>query len=783
MTDKKENKEKPDPRKADRDEFDKQALIYHRMHPPGKLGVVATKPLANQRDLSLAYSPGVAAACRAIVDDPLEASTVTARANLVGVVTNGTAVLGLGNIGALASKPVMEGKAVLFKAFSNIDVFDIEVNETDVERFCNAVAALEPTFGGINLEDIKAPECFEIERELRERMNIPVFHDDQHGTAICVAAGVLNAMGIIDKKVEECRIVCSGAGAAALACLNMLQAVGAKRSNITVFDLQGVVYSGREEHMDQYKGAYARDDVDSKFTLEQALDGADIFLGLSAPGVLDPEYVKKMARDPLIFALANPVPEIWPEDAKGAREDALIATGRSDYPNQINNVLCFPFLFRGALDCGATSINEEMKVACAQAIAELARQEATEVVASAYEDQKLSYGRDFFIPKPFDSRLILEIAPAVARAAEETGVAARPIEDYDAYHERLSAFVYRSTMVMKPVFEKARKDPRRVVYAEGEAERVLRAVQVVVDEQLAKPILIGRRGVVQRRIEQLDLRLEFDRDFELCDPEDDPRYRDYWTLYHQIMGRKGCSPETAKTVVRTDTTVIAALMLKREEADAMICGYTGVFQTHLKHIEDILGRHPQVRDLSALTMLIMPKGTLFLADTHVSPEPTADEMAELAVMSAHQVRRFGIEPKIAMLSHSNFGTSSTESAERMRRAVAALRRHHPELEVEGEMQADTALDEQIRKRLLPDAQLKGQANLLLMPSLDAANIAYNLVKQLTASLSVGPMLIGCAKPAHIVTQSVTARGIVNMTAIAVTDSQLEQQSELKFYGM
>jgi len=777
MNDKKDERA-TDQRASDREEFDKQALIYHRMDPPGKLGVVATKPLANQRDLSLAYSPGVAAACRAIVEDPLEASTVTARANLVGVISNGTAVLGLGNIGALASKPVMEGKAVLFKAFSNIDVFDIEVDETDVDRFCDAVAVLEPTFGGINLEDIKAPECFEIERRLRERMNIPVFHDDQHGTAICVAAGVLNAMELVDKKIENCRIVCSGAGAAALACLNMLQSLGAKKENITIFDIVGVVHEGREEQMDEYKGAYARD-VDPKLTLEQALDGADIFLGLSAPGVLKPEYIKNMDHDPLIFALANPVPEIWPEEAKAARDDAIMATGRSDYPNQVNNVLCFPFLFRGALDCGATEINEEMKVACAQAIARLARKEAAEAVASAYGDQRLTFGRDFVIPKPFDPRLILEIAPAVARAAEETGVAARPIEDHDAYYERLSAFVYRSTMVMKPVFEQARQDPKRVVYAEGEAERVLRAIQVVVDEHLAEPILIGRRAVVQRRIEQMDLRLEIDRDFELCDPEDDPRYREYWTLYHQIMGRKGCSPETAKTVVRTDTTVIAALMVKRQEADAMLCGYTGIYQDHLKHIDDILGRRERVRDLSAVTMLIMPKGTLFLADTHVTPKPTADELAEVAVLAAHQVQRFGIEPKIAVLSHSNFGTSNANSARRAREAVALLRRNHPELEVEGEMQADTAMDENIRKRLLPDAQLRGMPNLLILPSLDSANIAYNLIKQLTASLSVGPMLLGCDMPAHIVTPSVTARGLVNMTAVAVTDAQMAEEGQLK----
>jgi len=756
--------------KTDREEFDKQALIYHRMAPPGKISVEPTKPLANQRDLSLAYSPGVAAACRAITEDALEASTVTARANLVGVVTNGSAVLGLGNIGSLASKPVMEGKGVLFKAFSNIDVFDIEVDQPDVDRFCDAVAALEPTFGGINLEDIKAPECFEIERRLRERMDIPVFHDDQHGTAICVAAAVMNAMALVDKRVEDLRVVCSGAGAAAIACLNMLQSIGVAQRNITVCDAQGVVYTGRSPDMDPYKAAYASD-TDAR-TLVDALDGADVFLGLSVPNVLGADGLARMARDPLIFALANPVPEIWPEDARAARADAIIATGRSDYPNQINNVLCFPFIFRGALDCGATTVNEDMKIACARAIAELAQREATEGVANAYQDQSLTFGRDFLIPKPFDPRLILQIAPAVARAATESGVAARPIADFHAYHERLSAFVYRSTMVMKPVFEKARSAPKRVVFAEGEEERVLRAVQVVVDEGLAQPILIGRREVLRRRIEKLDLRLEIDRDFELTDPEDDPRYREYWTLYQRIMGRKGVSPDTARTVVRTDTTVIGALMVERGEADALICGYTGIYQDHLRHVDDILGRKEGVRDLSALTMLILPKGPLFLADTHISAKPSAQELAEMAVLSAQAQRRFGIEPKIAVVSHSNFGTSDEAAAQRAREAVAILRRDYPELEVEGEMQADAAMDAQIRERLFPDSKLTGTANMLLMPSLDAANIAYNLTKQLTQSLSVGPMLMGAKKPAHIVTPSVTARGIVNMTAIAVTDAQL-----------
>ena len=755
-----------------REEFDKQALIYHRMDPPGKLSVVATKPLANQRDLGLAYSPGVAAACRAIVDDPLEASKVTARANLVGVVTNGSAVLGLGNIGALAAKPVMEGKAVLFKAFSNIDVFDIEVDQPDVDRFCDAVAALEPTFGGINLEDIKAPECFEIERRLGERMNIPVFHDDQHGTAICVAAATLNAMKVVGKRVEDLRIVCTGAGAAALACLDMLCSVGARKDQITIFDAKGVVHTDREEGMDQYKDRYARE-TDAR-TLDDIIEGADLFLGLSAGGILTADMVKRMAPDPLIFALANPVPEIWPEEAVAARDDVIMGTGRSDYPNQINNVLCFPFIFRGALDCGATEINDAMKVACAEAIAALAQKETTEAVANAYEDQSLTFGREFLIPKPFDPRLILEIAPAVARAAMETGVATRPIQDFEAYNSRLHAFVYRSTMVMKPVFEKARQAPKRVVFADGEQERVLRAIQVVVDEGLATPIVIGRREVVRRRLERLDLRLDIDTDFELCDPESDPRYRDYWTLYHQCMARKGVSPDTARTIVRTNNTVIATLMVKRGEADGMICGHTGIYQDHLRDVDDILGRRPRVNHLSGLTMLIMPKGTLFLADTHISPKPDLDALAEMAVLAARQMRRFGIEPKVALLSHSNFGTSDSDAARRVREAVAILRRDHPDLEVEGEMQGDAALDKHIRERLFPEAELKGSANLLIMPSLDAANIAYNLLKQTTDALSVGPILLGCDRPAHIVTPSVTARGIVNMTAIAVTDAQLQQ---------
>lgn len=748
--------------------FDQEALYYHRLPPYGKLSVVATKPLANQRDLSLAYSPGVAAACREIERDPAEAATLTARANLVGVISNGTAVLGLGSIGPLAAKPVMEGKAVLFKKFAGIDVFDIEVDEKDVDRFCNVVAALEPTFGGINLEDIKAPECFEIERRLREKMNIPVFHDDQHGTAIIVSAAVFNALELVGKKFEDIKIVASGAGAAALACLAMLEAMGARRENIWVTDIDGLVYEGREQ-MDPYKGIYAqKSDLRS---LNDVIDGADVFLGLSAPNVLTPDMVKRMGKAPIIMALANPNPEILPEDAQEARPDAIVATGRSDYPNQVNNVLCFPFIFRGALDVGATTINEEMKVAAAKAIAALARREVSEVVAKAY-GKTGGFGREHLIPKPFDPRLILEIAPAVAKAAMETGVATRPIEDFEAYNARLESFVYRSGTVMKPIFDRAIGDPKRVVYAEGEEERVLRAVQVVVDDKIAHPILIGRRKVVKNRIEKLGLRLKIDRDFELCDPENDPRYKDYWTEYHDLTGRQGVSPELAREVVRTRTTVIGALMVRLGQADALICGTIGRFRDHLKHVRRVIGVRSGARDFSTLNMLILNKGIYFFADTHVSFDPTAEEVAEMAILAAEEVKRFGIEPKIALLSHANFGSSDSPTSIKMRQAVAILQRE-TDLEVEGEMHADTALDETLRATLLPDNKLTGLANLLIMPTLDAANIAYNAVKMLGDGLSVGPIMVGASRPVHVLTTSVTARGIVNMTAVAVVDAQME----------
>ncbi|MCR9222228.1 MAG: NADP-dependent malic enzyme [Alphaproteobacteria bacterium] len=752
--------------------FDDEALKYHRMPPAGKLAVTATKPMANQRDLSLAYSPGVAAACRAIVDDPAEAAAVTARGNLVAVISNGTAVLGLGQIGPLASKPVMEGKAVLFKKFAGIDVFDIEVDEREVEKFCDIVAALEPTFGGVNLEDIKAPECFEIEKRLKARMNIPVFHDDQHGTAIIVSAAAVNALELVGKRFEEVKIVCSGAGAAALACLDMLVTMGAKRENVTVCDIAGVVYAGRVDEMDPYKARYARE-TEAR-ALGEVIAGADLFLGLSAPGVLAPEMVAEMAANPVIFALANPTPEIWPEEAQAVRPDAILATGRSDYPNQVNNVLCFPFLFRGALDVGATAINEEMKVACAKAIASLARKEVTEVVAKAYGEIG-GFGKEHLIPKPFDLRLILEVAPAVAQAAMESGVATRPISDFDAYRQKLSEFVYRSGTVMKPIFDRAMQDPKRVVYAEGEEARVLRAVQVVVDDRIARPVLIGRRAVVENRIERLGLRLRIDEDFELCDPENDPRYKEYWTTYQHLMGRKGVSPEYAREVARTRTTVIGALMVHLGQADALICGTVGQFSKHLKHVRDIVGRRPDARDLSTLSMLILSKGVYFIADTQVSYEPTAEELAEMVELAAEEVGRFGITPKIAMLSHSNFGLSDSPSARRVREAVALLQARRPDLEVEGEMHADAALDPELRASIFPESKLTGAANLLVMPSLDAANIAYNAVKMLGDGLSVGPILVGARKPAHVLTPSVTARGVVNMTALAVVDAQIHEE--------
>lgn len=749
-----------------------RALAYHRLAPAGKLEIQPTKPLATQDDLALAYSPGVAFACEDIVQDPLNARDVTARGNLVGVITNGTAVLGLGNIGPLASKPVMEGKGVLFKKFAGIDVFDVEVDELDPDKFVNTVAALEPTFGAINLEDIKAPECFYIEEELKKRMKIPVFHDDQHGTAIIVASAIYNGLEIVGKKIEEVKLVTSGAGAAALACLDLLVDMGMKVENIWVTDLHGVAYKGRKEEMDPRKERFAKE-TDAR-TLDEVIEGADVFLGLSAPRVLKQAMVKKMAAKPLVMALANPTPEILPHEVKEVRDDAIIATGRSDFPNQVNNVLCFPFIFRGALDVGATCINEAMKIACVKAVANLARREQSDVVASAYGDQQMSFGPEYLIPKPFDPRLMTEIAPAVAKAAMESGVATRPIEDFDAYISRLNGFNYKSGQVMRPVFQQAKANPKRVVYGEGENECVLRAVQTAVDDGLVKPILIGRRQVVEARIEKLGLRLKENETFELCDPENDTRYRDYWTHYHGLMERRGVNPEAARTIIRTNTTVIAALMVLRREADAMVVGTVGQYTWHVRHIEDVLGVQDGVTQLSALTGLITPKGPLFICDTHITPDPSAEDLVDMTLRAAEEVRRFGIEPKIALVSHANFGSRNNPTAVKMHKAMEILLEKAPHLEIEGEMHADAALSEKVRLQIFPNSRLKGAANLLVMPSLDAANITYNALKIISDAQPFGPILLGSKHSAHVVTNSATVRGILNISALASVDAQSKQ---------
>jgi malate dehydrogenase (oxaloacetate-decarboxylating)(NADP+) len=750
-------------------QLDENALHYHSHPRPGKLEIQATKPLGNQRDLALAYSPGVAAPCRAIAENPALAFEYTARGNLVAVVSNGTAVLGLGAIGPLASKPVMEGKAVLFKKFAGIDVFDIEVDATGIDRFVDVVAALEPTFGGINLEDIKAPECFEIEARLRGRMGIPVFHDDQHGTAIIVAAAVTNALELAGKRIEEAKIVTSGAGAAALACLDLLLLLGARRDNIWVTDIEGVVHAGRDVLMDRWKSLYAQETPHR--SLADVVDGADVFLGLSAPRVLKPEMVARMAERPLILALANPEPEIMPESAREARPDAMICTGRSDYPNQVNNVICFPYIFRGALDVGAREINEAMKMAAVRAIAALAREEPTDVVARAYGGETATFGPDYLIPTPFDQRLILRIAPAVARAAMESGVAARPIPDFDAYQDRLNSFVLRSGLIMKPVMAAAKTNAKRIVYAEGEDERVLRAAQIVLEEGLATPILIGRPQVVESRAARYGLKIRPGRDFEIVNPEDDPRYRDYVDHYFALVGRKGITPEASRTAIRTNTTVIGALAVRRGDADAMICGLEGRFDRHLRDIRQIIGQAEGVHDLSALSMLISTYGTVFLSDTYVCADPSAEHIAETTLLAASHIERFGIAPKAALLSHSNFGSHDTPSAEKMRHALGILREVAPHLEVDGEMHGDLALSEQLRGRFMPSSRLTGAANLLVFPNLDAANIALNLIKVMTDALHVGPILLGSALPAHILTPSVTSRGVVNMTALAAVEAQ------------
>ena len=753
------------------------ALAFHRLPRPGKLEVVPTKPLGTQRDLALAYSPGVAAACLAIVDDPEAAAEMTVRQNLVAVISNGTAVLGLGNIGPLASKPVMEGKAVLFKKFAGIDVFDIEVDAQEVDRFVDVVAALEPTFGGVNLEDIKAPECFEIERKLKERMAIPVFHDDQHGTAIIVAAAILNGLAFGGKSIETAKFVTSGAGAAAIACLDLLVDLGARRDNIFVTDIEGVVYKGRPVLMDPRKDVYARET--NARTLRDVIGGADVFLGLSAAGVLKADMLREMPDMPLIMALANPDPEIDPTEAFAARPDAMMCTGRSDFPNQVNNVLCFPYIFRGALDVSASTINEAMKHAAVRAIAQLAQEPPSDVVAKAYGGEARLYGKDNLIPSPFDPRLILRIAPAVAKAAMESGVARKPITDFHAYEETLSRFVFRSGFIMKPVTQAAQVNPKRVIFADGEDERVLRAVQTMLEEKIALPILIGRPDVIESRVKRYGLSLMPGRDFELIDPNDDPRYRDYVATYLDVAGRRGITPDAARTLVRTNSTAIAAIALRRGDADAMICGLEGRFHSRLRFIRDIVGLVPGATDLSALSLMLTSKGSFFLADTHVRHDPTAAEIAETTLMCAAHVRRFGLTPKIALVSYSDFGSDDAPSAIKMRDALQILRDTAPELEVDGEMQADCALSQTMRDLVLPTSRLRGDANVLVMPNLDAANIAFQMTRMLADALPIGPILMGAAKPAHILTPSVTSRGIVNMTAVAVAEAQALHPIEMK----
>ncbi|MDC7713766.1 NADP-dependent malic enzyme [Vogesella sp. LYT5W] len=747
------------------------ALDFHQFPQPGKIQVAPTKPLATQRDLALAYSPGVAAPCDAIVEDPLNAYKYTARGNLVAVVTNGTAVLGLGNIGPLAGKPVMEGKGVLFKKFAGVDVFDIELNENDPDKLVDIICAMEPTFGGINLEDIKAPECFYIEKKCRERMNIPVFHDDQHGTAIVAAAAVLNSLRLVDKDIGSVRVVASGAGAAAIACLELLVALGVKRENITVCDSKGVIYQDRDDKMDESKKRFAIPDNGQR-KLADAMVGADIFMGLSGPKLVSQDMVKSMAANPVILAMANPEPEILPPLVKEVRPDAIIGTGRSDFPNQVNNVLCFPFIFRGALDVGATTINEEMKLATVRAIADLAMAEQNDVVATAYGDQELSFGPEYVIPKPFDPRLIVKIAPAVAQAAMDSGVATRPIADMDAYVEQLAQFVYKTNLFMKPVFTQAKKAKARVVLAEGEDERVLHATQEIISQGLAYPILIGRPSVIEKRIERLGLKMSAGVDFDLVNNESDPRFAEYWKEYYELSKRKGVSQEQARRRVIGNTTLIAALMVRRGEADAMICGTYGPYRQHFDIIENVIGYARQDKVAGAMNALILPTGNIFIADTYVNPNPDAEQLAAITEMAAQSVRRFGINPKVALLSNSSFGTWNSEGACKMRDALALVQEAHPELEIDGEMQGDAALIESIRQQAMPDSTLKGAANLLVMPNVEAANISYNLLRvSASDGVTIGPILMGMAKPVHILTPISSVRRIVNMVALAAVDVQ------------
>ncbi|AJJ64413.1 NADP-dependent oxaloacetate-decarboxylating malate dehydrogenase [Yersinia aldovae] len=755
------------------EQLKQSALDFHQFPTPGKIQVSPTKPLATQRDLALAYSPGVAAPCLEIAADPLAAYKYTARGNLVAVISNGTAVLGLGNIGALAGKPVMEGKGVLFKKFSGIDVFDLEIDELNPDKLIDIIASLEPTFGGINLEDIKAPECFYIEQKLRERMKIPVFHDDQHGTAIICTAAVLNGLRVVNKQISDVKLVVSGAGAASIACLNLLVALGLKQHNITVCDSKGVIYKGREANMEGTKAAYAIEDNGQR-TLGDAIPNADIFLGCSGPGVLTQDMVKTMAPSPLILALANPEPEILPPLAKAVRPDAIICTGRSDYPNQVNNVLCFPFIFRGALDVGATTINEEMKLACVHAIADLALAEQNDVVASAYGEQDLSFGPEYIIPKPFDPRLIVKIAPAVAKAAMDSGVATRPITDFNAYVEKLSEFVYKTNLFMKPIFSQAKKEMKRVVLAEGEEERVLHATQELVSQGLAYPILIGRPSVIETRLKKLGLQITAGKDFEVVNNESDPRFNEYWHEYYQIMKRRGVSQEQARRAVIGNTTLIGSIMVHRGEADAMICGTIGTYHEHYDVVEKVFGFREGAHVAGAMNALLLPTGNTFIADTYVNDDPTPEQLAEITLMAAQTVRRFGIEPKVALLSHSSFGTSNCPAARKMRRTLELVNQMAPELEIDGEMHGDAALVESIRHNLMPDSPLKGAANVLIMPNMEAARISYNLLRVTSSEgVTVGPVLMGVAKPVHILTPIASVRRIVNMVALAVVEAQTE----------
>ncbi|MGH8121315.1 MAG: NADP-dependent malic enzyme [Rudaea sp.] len=766
---------------SDAHDIKQAALAYHRAYPPGKIKIASTKALVTARDLSMAYSPGVAAACEAIVADPSEVSRVTARGNLVAVITNGTAVLGLGPIGPLAAKPVMEGKGVLFQKFAGIDVFDIEINELDPDKLVDIIASLEPTFGGINLEDIKAPECFEVERKLRERVKIPVFHDDQHGTAIIVGVAVINALHIVGKQIGEVKLAASGAGAAGIACLDMLVRLGVKPENILVNDKDGVLYAGRRGLTRELQ-RYARDTPARK--LADIVAGADVFLGVSAGGVLTQAMVKTMAQQPVILALANPTPEIQPDLAKEVRPDAIIATGRSDYPNQVNNALCFPYIFRGALDVGATTINAQLEVPCVHAIAELARREVSDVAERAYNygDRSLTFGPDYLIPQPFDPRLLVSVAPAVARAAMESGVATKPITDLRAYKEKLSQFVFRTTTLMKPLFDRAKADVKRIVYAEGEEDVVLRAVQTVVDEGLAKPILIGRPAVIEKRIKRLGLRIRAGEHFELTNIDNDPRYDEYWNYFHKLNARRGTTPALAKAMLRTRGTLIAAIMVARGEADGMITGLVGTYQSKLNYVRSVLPLDPGVSAPSAMTGVQNDRGAFFFIDTHVQPDPTAEQLAEATLQGVLRLKMFGITPKVALLSHSNFGSHNTPRSLKMRHVLELVRAQDPTLEIDGEMQADTALNEVARARIFPDSTLHGQANVFVCPSMDAANIAYNLVRHMTDGVAIGPILMGISRPVHILTPVSTVRRVVNMTAVACVESQIRAQIDAASAG-